>query len=77
MTAARGDKCALEGSAYGNKLAPPGKVWRCQACGKRSRDRYGYQRIDHGYDVSCMLNAVLVPDEESVGQARRVSEGEA
>jgi hypothetical protein len=46
----------------GNELAPSGFVWCCMACGKRSRDLYGYQVIDRGYDASCMLNAQLVDE---------------
>lgn len=45
-----------------NQVAPAGQVWVCAACGKRSRDRYGFQKIDHGWDASCMLNAVLCID---------------
>ncbi len=43
----------------GNKVAPEGQVFICAACGKRSKDRYGDQKIDHGWDASCMLNSVL------------------
>lgn len=42
-----------------NKIAPEGEVFVCGACGKRSRDRYGSEAIDQGWDESCMLNAVL------------------
>jgi hypothetical protein len=45
-----------------NEIAPPGKVFECAACGKRSRDRYGNQAIDRGWDVSCVLNSVLVDE---------------
>ena len=57
------------------ELAPAGKVWRCRACGKQSRTRFGFvdgngargsdhlpdgSRVaDRGWDESCMLNAVL------------------
>lgn len=44
---------------YTNYVVPPGQIWVCGACGKRSHDRYGYQKIDQGWDESCMLNAVL------------------
>jgi hypothetical protein len=40
-------------------IAPKGAVWVCQACGRRSKDRYGYKRISSGWDESCMINAVL------------------
>ena len=52
-----------------NKVAPEGQIWVCAACGKRSKDKYGEQPIDQGWDVSCMLNAVLVykkPNEEGL-----------
>lgn len=39
-------------------------VWRCAVCGKRSRDRYGEQALDRGYDLNCLLNADLVEDAE-------------
>jgi hypothetical protein len=60
----------------GTKLAPEGKIWRCHACGKESRTRFGFvddggprgldylpdgSRVaDPGWDESCMMNAVLV-----------------
>lgn len=45
-----------------NEIAPEGMVYQCQACGKKSRDLYGDQKINYGWDESCMLNAALVPD---------------
>lgn len=48
-----------------NEFAPDGAVFVCGACGKRSKDRYGNQKISHGWDESCMLNAVLC-DEKSL-----------
>jgi hypothetical protein len=47
-----------------NEVAPEGQVFVCAACGKRSKDRYGDQKIDRGWDVSCMLNAVLCYEEK-------------
>jgi len=47
-----------------NEVAPKGKVYVCAACGKRSRDRYGYQKIDWAWDESCMMHAVLVDERE-------------
>lgn len=41
----------------GNETAPPGSVWVCCACGKRSRDKYGFAPISRGWDESCMLNS--------------------
>ena len=43
-----------------NEVASEGQVFVCGACGKRSRDRYGDQKIDWGWDVSCMMHAILV-----------------
>lgn len=43
-----------------NEVAPEGQVYVCGACGKRSKDRYGDQKIDRGWDASCMMNCVLV-----------------
>lgn len=43
----------------GNRVAPPGQIYVCGACGKRSKDKYGEQMIDRGWDVSCMMWAVL------------------
>jgi hypothetical protein len=60
---------------FGNRLAPEGFVWMCAACGKRSRDRYGFQRLDRGYDVSCALNAELVLEPAVLPQARDESSG--
>ena len=42
-----------------------GTAWECQACGKRSRTKYGFDSegkrcSDEGYDESCMLNAKLI-----------------
>lgn len=42
-----------------NRFASEGEVFVCGACGKRSRDLYGAEAIDYGWDESCMLNAVL------------------
>lgn len=44
-------------------IAPAGQIFVCGACGKRSRDRYGFQKIDAGWDESCMLQAVLCREE--------------
>jgi hypothetical protein len=42
-----------------NDIAPDGFVFVCGACGKLSKDRYGYQAESKRWDESCMLNAVL------------------
>lgn len=49
-----------------NEVAPEGQVFVCGACGKRSRDRYGFRSVDRGYDESCMLNAVLCHEERQL-----------
>lgn len=38
------------------RLAPPGTVWVCIACGKTTRDRFD---TVGGWDESCMLNSIL------------------
>jgi hypothetical protein len=45
-----------------NDSAKEGHIFVCAACGKRSRDRYGEQRISRGWDESCMMNAVELPE---------------
>jgi len=47
---------------HGNLIAKDGWVWRCNACGKRSRDMYGCQPIDRGFDESCAINCSLVKE---------------
>ena len=56
----------------GNKVAPAGTVYVCGACGKRSRDRYGFQKIDAGWDESCMMHAVLCDEKSLVVRDNRV-----
>ncbi len=53
-------------------IAPEGKIWVCQACFKKSRDRYG----DNGtrWDGSCMLNAVLCDEVQPAPGFYAVSE---
>lgn len=46
------------------RIALPGSIWVCGACGKTSQDRYGIEgERDHGWDESCMLNATLCYDD--------------
>jgi hypothetical protein len=45
------------------KIAPEGQVFICAACGKRSRDIYGDQKIDRGWDESCFMNRVLMDEQ--------------
>lgn len=42
-----------------HRVAKDGFVFVCRACGKQSKDNFGYQSISRGWDESCMLNAVL------------------
>lgn len=49
-----------------NPLAPKGMVYQCQACGKKSKDKYGFHKISYGWDESCMLNSALVEDKKVV-----------
>lgn len=46
----------------GNEVAKEGFVFVCGACGKRSKDRFGFQKIDRGWDESCMLNSDQYPE---------------
>jgi hypothetical protein len=55
-----------------NEIAPKGKVFVCAACGKRSRDQYGEQKIDPWWDESCMLNCVLVDESDLIIRDGRV-----
>jgi hypothetical protein len=59
--------CAMSDDLWA--LAPDGQVYVCGACGKTSRNQAGFERRDnprggpsvaaHGWDESCMLNAIL------------------
>lgn len=58
------------------RFAPPGHIWVCRACGKRSpRDVHGDRDSDRGWDASCTLNAVLVrlDDDGSLNQGSSMS----
>jgi hypothetical protein len=61
-------------SPDGNHVAPEGQVYVCAACGKTSRDKYGFQKISRGYDESCMLNAVLCYDNPVDGVWKAVEQ---
>ena len=54
------------------------KVWVCLACGKRSKDQYGRQKISAGWDESCMLNSVECYEDllvlNSAGRVIRIKE---
>ncbi len=41
-----------------NEVAGPGEVFVCSACGRRSKDRNGEQKIHSGWDTSCRTHAV-------------------
>lgn len=60
-----------------NKEAQEGQVFVCPACGKRSKDRYGEKKIDHGWDVSCMMHAVLCDEKSLVIEDGRVVKADA
>lgn len=47
-----------------NQVAPDGQVFVCGACGKRSKDRCGAQKIDPGWDGSCMSHAILCYEQK-------------
>lgn len=55
-----------EGSPDAAETAPTGQVYVCTACGKRSRDREGAMAIDEGWDISCVLRAVLCEEASIV-----------
>ena len=51
------------------------KVWVCLACGKMSKDKYGEQALNKGWDVSCMLNSQeFDSDRLVIGDDGRVKE---
>jgi hypothetical protein len=56
------------------RLARPGTLWVCGACGKTARDRYGEE--GSSWDESCMLNSWLCTEESvtygATGRAVRV-----
>jgi hypothetical protein len=60
--------------SVGNHTAPPGFVYVCAGCGKRSRDKYGDEPIDYGWDESCMMHAVLCDEKTLIfGENGRVT----
>lgn len=65
----------------GKAIAPEGQVWVCALCGRRAKSRWGFDAennsttLDHGYDSSCMLHAVLCFEERGPdGSWRKVGE---
>lgn len=51
-------------------VAPPGHIWICQGCGKKSKHRRGDHGAEPGWDVSCFLHAQLVKDLDETDAAR-------
>ena len=49
-----------------NEIAGPGEVFVCAACGRRSKDRNGDQKIHSGWDTSCRTHAVKCREEDLV-----------
>ena len=61
-----------------NQTALEGQVYVCRACGKRARDKYGFDPIDRGWDASCVLHSALVYENKLIikdGRVVRVEEG--
>lgn len=56
-----------------NEVAPKGAVFVCTHCGKRSYDRYGDRKISRGWDVSCVLHALLCVEETLIMEGDRVT----
>lgn len=59
-----------------NEIAGEGQVFVCDACGKRSKDKYGNQAIDAEWDASCMLHAILCDEKSLVIENGRVIKAE-
>lgn len=59
-----------------NAVAPKGQVFVCAACGKLSKDEYGYQKISYGWDESCTLNSFLCYEEKVDGSWQVVDKKE-
>lgn len=55
-----------------NKVADPGNVFVCLACGKMSNDRYGNEPVSPGWDESCMLNSIELPKKNLIISQNRV-----
>lgn len=50
-------------------VAVRGQVWVCSCCGRRSRDREGTEKLDSGWDSSCMTHAVLCYAEPRISSS--------
>ena len=49
-----------------NEIASDGFIFVCLACGKRSKDKYGFQSIDYDWDESCMMNSKLIEESKCI-----------
>lgn len=56
----------MDNNVSKNQVAPAGAIFVCVACGKRSRDLYGYQKISRSWDASCVLNSMLCVESSVV-----------
>ena len=60
-----------------DRFAPDDAIWVCGACGKTATNRYGIVGPHtHGWDESCMLNAVLC-DRGDIVPGQRVPSAKA
>lgn len=57
---------AIDRLVGSDRVAPAGTIWVCSACGKTAEDQYGNGAHTPGWDVSCMLSAVLCEKESLV-----------
>lgn len=49
-----------------DRYAPEGCVWICCVCAKISPyDRYGDDKSHYGWDVSCVMNSVIMKKEDA------------
>lgn len=61
-----------------DRMAPPGTIWVCGACGKTAEDRYGIEgEKSRGWDESCMMNAVLCMKDSLEYDGGRVIKADA
>jgi hypothetical protein len=52
------------------RIAKPGQLWLCGACGRLSEDRFGLVGWHtHGWDEACALNSILVSSTDKDGKA--------
>lgn len=57
------------------RFSTDGKIWLCCVCGKRAKDQFGMVgRRSIGWDESCMLNSVLVDDDDDQSDKPRAPE---